>query len=114
MSLLLMVKYLNSLNKYSNRLLTAGRSSSRFDQFLTIDNLTNISLPIVPKHSTKLESSFLKTAIMTWGADANRVAISPTPNQTLLLRNHIEENFDLFDLNHSLRFLLKTFGVIGN
>ena len=67
-----------------------------------------------PKHSTKLESGFVKAAISTWSADANRVAISPTPDQTLRLRNQIDENPDLFDLNHSLRFLLKTFGVIGS
>ena len=91
------------------------------DSCFSVSNLSNrwerliffLSL-LDPKNSTKLESSLVKSAITTWSADANRVAISPNPNQVLRLRNHIEENPDLFELNHSLRFLLKTFGVIGN
>ena len=63
------------------------------------------------KHSTKLEDDFIKKQISSWSKDANRVATSPTPSQIIRLRNLVKENINLFDLDHSLRFLMKAFGV---
>ncbi len=83
-----------------------SRLSSRWDRLIFFITLLN------DKYVDLFDRSFVIDSVRVWGADSNRVAASPSPTQTLRLKELVEGNPDILTLDKTMPFLLRTFGVI--
>lgn len=83
-----------------------SRLSSRWERLIFFLSL------LVSKRVYLVDSEVINDSISAWSVDSNRVAGSPSTRQILKLKGLIERKPSIINVNHSMPFLLKTFGVI--
>lgn len=93
-------------HKYRETFFDVARLSNRWDRLIFLVLLFD------QKYVDLFSNELIIKSIQDWVVDSNRVASSPDKNQTLHLRKLLNANPKILNLDKTMPFILKTYGII--